>query len=411
MRQVVAVGVLAVLACGRSGPPTSPPVSALTFVHIAAGGTHTCALTTDAAAYCWGNNEAGQLGTGAASLGASAPRLVSGGLTFSTVVVGHAHTCGLTLHGAAYCWGDNESGILGAGSSDRAAHPSPEPVSGGLVFRSLTAGGMYPYGGDIGHTCGLTPAGAAYCWGSNRFGDLGIGVSDTLAHPVPAAVSGGLIFQSLSASPGRTCGVTASGETYCWGAHTVVGDTAGSNTPALVPGGLTLVTLRAGGSFACGLTAAGIPLCWGANSMGALGNGDSIADPYPLVHTPAAVVGGRTFQSLAAGYSHACGVTTAGAAYCWGYDARGQLGTAAPVGNCYLNPAWPGSDIPWPCSPVPLPVAGGLAFAAVSGGHNHTCGLTAGNQAYCWGDNAMGQLGDGTTTTRSTPVRVTGQAP
>jgi alpha-tubulin suppressor-like RCC1 family protein len=401
----------AVAACASSSAPTSPQGSGLTFAQVAAGGMHTCAVTTQGAGYCWGDNESGQLGTRAVSLQANAPQAVTGGLTFSTVVVGYAHTCGLTREGAAYCWGDNEFGLLGAGTSDRTAHPNPALVSGGLVFQSLAAGGAFPLPGDLGHTCGLTAAGKAYCWGSNAYGDLGIGTTDTLPHPTPVPVTGGLTFQSLSAGPARTCGLTAGGEAYCWGAYSVVGDTAGSASPTAVPGGLTFTALRASATATCALTADGSAFCWGANGTGTLGNGDTVSDAYPYGHPPAAVLGGLRFESLGAGMSHVCGITAAGAAYCWGYDAFHQLGTALPVGNCHINPGWPGSSIPWPCSPVPVPAAGGLAFASISAGNNHTCGITTGKVAYCWGNNAAGQLGDSTTTMRPTPVRVAGQSP
>ncbi len=402
---VASGAAVAALACASNG--TAPKLAGRAFAQVAAGYIHTCAVTTAGLPYCWGDNEAGQLGAGSLSLCSDTPTAVVGALKLTAVVAGYMHSCGLRPDGAAYCWGDNELGLLGAGEADTAFHPTPTPVSGGIAFRVLSAGG-YLSGGDAfdaGHTCGLTSSGTAYCWGSNVYGELGAGTRDTLAHPGPEPVVGGLTFQAISAGGGTTCGLTAAGAAYCWGVGSVAGDTAPSTTPAPVAGGMIFRQVAAGTGYGCGLDISGAALCWGFNGRGSLGDGDSVADRAP--HGAATVVGGLTFKLLTAGSRHACGITAAGAAYCWGDDSSGQLGTSSLTGYCYGVPGYPG--IPTRCGTVPMPVAGGLSFSSIGAGVVHSCGVASSGVTYCWGRNEFGQLGDGSKTSRAAPVPVAGQ--
>lgn len=365
-----------------------------------AGAYHTCGITEDGAMQCWGWNGYGQLGTGSMlgpqSCGDGAPCstlpvAVSGGLTFTAVAAGGWHTCGLASGGVPYCWGDNQYGELGNGTS--LPDSTPHAVGGGLTFITLAVGTM--------HSCGLTGTGLAYCWGVNDVGELGSG--STVWSNTPVAVSGGLVFKALVATDRNTCGLTGSGVAYCWGDNTYGvlgnGSTTGpqqcsyggqswacSTVPVPVSGGFTFAALTSNGGHTCGLTGSGVAYCWGANAGGELGNG-TITNSS----TPVAVNGSLTFSRLAAGTSHTCGVTASGVAYCWGRNADGQLGT--------------GSTDP---SVTPVAVSGDLTFTALTAGMAHTCGLTGGGVAYCWGYNGSGDLGNGTTISSSTPVAVTG---
>jgi len=197
---------------------------------VTAGTQHSCSLTTSGAGHCWGWNVYGQLGLGGTDSAAHAtPASVSGGLTFAVMSAGGYHTCGVTAGGAAYCWGDGVHGQLGNGST--ANDSAPSAVSGALAFSAVSAG-LY-------HTCGLVSGGAARCWGYNVAGALGVGTSDTAPHAMPAAVSGGLTFTAVSAGGYHTCGLTAAGAAYCWGDNTY-GQT-------IVPPDLTNVVAVAGG--------------------------------------------------------------------------------------------------------------------------------------------------------------------
>jgi alpha-tubulin suppressor-like RCC1 family protein len=152
------------------------------------------------------------------------------------------------------------------------------------------------------------------------------------------------------------------------------------------------------GAHNCGLTAGGAAYCWGDNTDGQLGDGTTTGSS-----TPVSVSGGLTFAQVSAGGDHSCGVTTGGAAYCWGRSLYGELGngTESSPETC------PGG----PCHTTPVPVLGALSLVQVSAGKLYTCALTSGGQAYCWGFNAYGQLGDGTATSRLVPVAVVQAVP
>jgi alpha-tubulin suppressor-like RCC1 family protein len=182
-------------------------VGGRSYQFVAAGGQHSCAITTAAtgsAAYCWGFNASGELGEGTTTT-RNVPTAVAGGLVLSAIAAGYTHTCALTVAGVAYCWGGNSNGQLGAGAG--AGSNTPIAVNGGLVFAAITAGEA--------HSCGLTAAGALYCWGKNANGQLGDGTS--VDRSAPTLVSGGLVFRSVSAGDQHTCAVTAANIVYCWG--------------------------------------------------------------------------------------------------------------------------------------------------------------------------------------------------
>jgi alpha-tubulin suppressor-like RCC1 family protein len=289
------------------------------FASVNTGGNSTCGVTTSGAAWCWGNNSLGQLGNGATT-NSSIPSAVAGGLSFGSVSVGSLQffSCGLATSGAAYCWGYNDYGQLGSGNF--ANSTTPVAVTGNLTFTSLSAG-------EGGQACGLVSGGAAYCWGYNGSGQLGSGSIAYSSSPLP--VSGGLSFSTISAGEnGTTCAVTTAGAGYCWGYNADGelgnGTTTLSSTPVAVSGGLTFKSISAGFSSSCGLTASGAAWCWGDNIYGELGNGTTVNST-----TPVAVGGGLVFSAVSAGDAFACGITTSGAAYCWGYNGQGQLGNGS----------------------------------------------------------------------------------
>jgi len=352
---------------------------------LTTGADHACALSAAGAAYCWGRNDIGQLGNGsssgpdvcAGSPCSVTPVAVAGGLIFIAVAGDMtSHTCGLTSAGAAYCWGWNSSGQLGNGSTATSA--VPVAVFGSLRFSLVTTG-------TFGHTCGLTAVGAAYCWGSNYFGQLGNGSNTNSATPV--VVSGGLRFITLASGTDHTCGLTRAGAAYCWGegswGQLGNGSTTNRNGPVPVSGGLTFSVLVAGGYGTCALTDIGAAYCWGENLAGQLGNGSTtgpdLCNGRACGATPVQVSGGVTFAALARGGGyHRCGLTFFGVTYCWGRNSNGQLGDSSTTNRV-----------------APAPVSGGLSFSVIATGDDFTCGLTNAGAAYCWGYNRFGELGNG----------------
>jgi alpha-tubulin suppressor-like RCC1 family protein len=388
---------------GKSGSATvsvsSVPVVA--FASVATGGAHTCALTASGAAYCWGRGESGQLGvpvpttTCTTDAGPSpcskTPVAVGGGLTFAQLAGGGAHTCGLTSDGSAYCWGSNVNGQLGDNAFTN--RDAPVPVATGVKFVRIDAGTQ--------HTCALTSDGKAYCWGSNTRGQLGDGTTTLRSGPV--AVTGGLTFQRIAAggfSIGHTCALTIGGAVYCWGDNALgqlgIGtggaesDLTAHPEPARVNGLLTITAITAGlGRHTCALTGTGDAYCWGENSFGALGDGSFQHSPVPVP------VGGSLALAhvIAGGFiGHTCGLTASGAAYCWGENEVGAVGDGSTVDRVR-----------------PAAVAGGLSFTNLDAGFRHTCGRATNGAVYCWGSGGAGQLGINSTSAMSVPTKVVGQ--
>jgi alpha-tubulin suppressor-like RCC1 family protein len=378
------------------------PPPTLNLAAIGVGNQHTCGLTREGAAYCWGSSNFGQLGNGTMT-SSPLPVPVLGGLSFTALGVNAEHNCGLTATGDAYCWGFNTLAELGIGttSGPERCGPGrfpcssvPMPVVGSLSFIAVGAGVANS------HTCGLTAEGTAYCWGGNLYGQLGDGTtagnetcySGFGLHPcstIPVAVVGSLSFVSVSAGAGHTCGLTVVGAVYCWGlnGNGQLGDgtTTNRSVPVPVAGGLTFTAVSAGFAHTCGVSGSGAAYCWGANNDGKIGDGTTHERPMPVP-----VVGGLSFTSVSAGGNSTCGVTTLGRAYCWGQNTEGQLGDGTTQDRS-----------------TPMPVVGDLSFTSLSaGGPEHVCGLTASGVAYCWGSNRFGQLGDGTTNNSTVPVRV-----
>ncbi len=374
------------------------------FVKLAAGGAHTCGLTADGAAYCWGSDAYGQLGDGGSSVESQIPVAVDrsplNGRALVQITAGADHTCAVTADGGAYCWGRNLHGQLGDGNAPLDSQ-SPSPVDSASAFVHLTAGFI--------HTCGLTAEGAALCWGSDTDGQLGDGgvPGDS---PVPVAVDatqfGSRPLVGLTAGTSHACGLTADGAAYCWGfdGEGQLGDggsTASFHYPVAVDrgplGGKSLIRLSAGGSHTCGLTADGGLYCWGSDSYGQLGDGGNAQDSLVPVPVDASGVTGRmVLVQLAAGYWHNCGIASGGEPYCWGADDHGQLGDGGSLQNATT-----------PVLVDATGITGDRAFVQTTGGGFHTCGLTSEGRAYCWGLDGYGQLGDGGTSMDSqTPVAV-----
>ena len=377
---------------------TTGPSTGLVFASVSAGDFyHNCGVTTTGAAYCWGPNYNGELGDGTTASG-NTPVPVAGGLAFTMVSVGRSYTCGVTTGGTLYCWGYLQLGFVNNLSST-----TPVPVAGELTFATVSVGEL--------HVCGVTTAGAAYCWGEGIWGNLGagpmVGGSST---PVP--VAGGLTFAAVSAGGVSSCGVTTTGAAYCWGNNTFGGLGIGTSTgpqecqsrpytacsmnPVAVTGGLTFVQVDAKGFSACGVITGGAAYCWGDNAYDNLGLGTNTGpeqcaelgglELQPCSRIPVAVPGLSNLVSLSAADTYTCGLTSTGAAYCWGYKPYVYDGVTTPVA-----------------------VPGGVTFKTLSVGHSTTCGVTTTGAAYCWGINDFGSLGDGTTTSSNVPVKVAGQ--
>jgi alpha-tubulin suppressor-like RCC1 family protein len=375
---------------------TAPPsVSVLDFVAISAGRLHTCGVTNDGKALCWGANAHGEL-SGVATK-PFPPVLVSGPEVWAGIHAGHRNSCGLLASGEAYCWGNNEYSQIGNGTLS-VRQNEPAAVSGALAFSRLDVGLGNTTGSvllDQGFVnCGVTATGEGYCWGDGRFGQIGNG--DVAERDVPTPISGGLSFGSVAAGSIHTCGIASDGKAWCWGTNPNgqlgIGTTSlseqcdaffCSTTPRAVS--TTQVfnpsTIVVGTDHSCALTGSGAAYCWGANRFGALGDGSTSTTRT----TPVAVSGGLSFAALTAGDAMTCGLTSGGTAYCWGKTS----GPGNPTGQL-----------------TPTPVGGSLTFQKIDAGGSHVCGITTAGNAYCWGANSSGQLGTGNLVSTFSPARV-----
>ena len=310
----------------------------------------------------------------------------------TSVAAGGFNSCGVASGGAAYCWGSNASGQLGDGSS-AAVSAVPSAVLGGISFVAVSPGG--------GYTCGLTKSGQAYCWGaSSAFSYVSpLGRGDSPTDPqLPGPVLGGLTFTAITAGPSTACGLTRDGQAYCWGRNlngemgtgAAIGADVFTPAPVLPPAGSSTPLTFVSLSVGNG-DSCGIAKGGQAYCWGSNSSGTLGDGTNTPSVAPVAVAGGNSFVSIAVGSAHACGILKTGQAVCWGANAFGQLGD-----NTTVN------------SDVPRLVSTALTFASITAGEATTCALTSRGAAYCWGNNGFGQVGDGTTTNRSSPTPVSG---
>jgi alpha-tubulin suppressor-like RCC1 family protein len=298
------------------------------FIGIAAGESHTCALTEAGEAWCWVANHSGQLGISARAGElppfSLTPARVAGEVVFTTLGPGRQHSCAIAAGGAAYCWGMDWYGEVGRGFWRMEVQPTPFPVVGHHEFTAIGSGQRF--------TCALRVDGEAWCWGHGHIGELGTRQTavcadpfmNTRCSPSPVRVAISHRFVGIATGATHTCAITAEGRTFCWGdtGQGQLGPGAGDGFTPVEVAGHAFAAIHAGGSTSCGTTAGGETLCWGGNWQGQLGTGSlEYADP-----TPTRIAGGHRFTALSVGFTHACGIADSGATYCWGSNERGQLG-------------------------------------------------------------------------------------
>lgn len=290
----------------------APVATDLRFRLLAAGAGHVCALLTSGEAYCWGSNSSGQLGDGSTT-DRPHPTPVVGGLVFDTLVAGDQITCGLTSGGAGYCWGGAGGGEIGTGGQNSLV---PAPIAGGHSFTVLaTTQKSFDHAQE--HTCGIDASGAAWCWGTNVFGQLGD--STQVDKSTPARVRGGHTFVEIGTGADFTCGRITDGSVLCWGANyryqiAAPVDSSLVVVPFRVQGLSGVTHLQSGSLHTCVLDASGQGQCWGDNISSQLGSG--VDNAYPRAILP--IAGSQRFTMIEAGDAHSCGVTSLGQTLCWG---------------------------------------------------------------------------------------------
>lgn len=342
------------------------------FVAITAGTHHTCGLTVSGLAFCWGEGVTGQLGDAQYAMNL-VPSAVLGGLLFTQISAGSLHTCGLEVDGTVHCWGSNLRGQIG--NTSNIPQGAPVPVHIDQQFTSVASGWL--------HTCASTAAGEVYCWGSNGQGQAGGGGGDVLA---PRLVPTDVELGRLTAGGFHTCGLDATGAAYCWGSNTLgqlgTGATDDSSTPTAVVNGHRFSQLSAGYTHTCGLRVSdGRVMCWGSALHGEIGTAGTAPTGIAGAMWPQRIAVDQEFIDVEAGYYATCASTVAGVIWCWGRGDDGQLGYGG---------YW---DQPYPqrVRNADAPAQSGVLKVTV--GQTHSCGVNRYNVAICWGNGAHGQLG------------------
>ena len=340
---------------------------------IEPAGGFTCALFLDGMVKCVGNNFNGQLGDGTTT-SRTTPAAVSGLASGVKVMyAGTGHACAITSAGGVKCWGWNLYGQLGDGTTtDRTTPVDVAGLTSGVT--SIAPGGLF--------TCALTSSGGVKCWGNNDNGELGDGTTTSRATPVDViGLTSGVT--AISAGYYSVCALTTAGGIKCWGLNMegLLGDGSQTdrNTPVDVIG-LTsgMAAISTGENHTCALTSAGGVKCWGNY------NTDGMAHLTPVD------VSGLTsgVAAVSSGNLYTCALTSSGGVKCWGDNGEGQLGDGTITNRN-----------------TPVDVIGLTSgVTAISAGCTHTCAITSAGGVKCWGDNSVGQLGDGTSTDRLTPV-------
>jgi alpha-tubulin suppressor-like RCC1 family protein len=350
---------------------------------------HACALIDDGTVMCWGRNDYGKLGDGTESQ-RNAPVQVNPfpvNTTPISVAVGSHHSCALLDVGDVSCWGEGTYGQNGDGTS--ANRPSPGRTSGfgaGKLAVSVSSGDH--------HICALLDSGEVVCWGEGGSGRLGTGSSSRVFVPTPTVSFGdGKLATSLAVGAFHGCVVLDSGEISCWGGglngQLGNGETSNQASPVLTKTlGPSVSSISAGGDHSCALLGNGSVACWGRGAEGQLGDGNTTNQIAPVFVS--SFGSGRSAVAISAGLYHTCALLDNGSVSCWGTGWQGALGNG---------------DSGQQNTPILTSSFGaGRTAVALSAGHGYTCAVLDNGSVACWGDNTYGQLGDGTTQGRFTPV-------
>ena len=359
---------------------TTLPNNLITRPAIAAGVYHTCLNNGDGKVWCWGSNLHGQLGDGVTGQYAysASPVEVSGITDAVAIDAGWEHSCAVHASGGISCWGDDTRGELGNGEKVEYM-TTPVRVSGIIDAIDVATGHW--------HTCALHATGAVSCWGSNHDGQLGNGEMGDSPADSAVPVQGIADAIAIDAGGEHSCAVHVSGEISCWGDNWLGelgngrrGASLDSPAPVKALGFHDAIAVSTGAQHTCALHATGRISCWGNNEFGQIGNGQSLRTSFmSVVAVPAEVIGISDATAVSVGEAFTCASRESGEISCWGNNSFGQLGHFE---DGHL-------------SSVPVSVLAIEDATLVDAGAYHACATLRSGEAYCWGDNLFGQLGNG----------------
>jgi alpha-tubulin suppressor-like RCC1 family protein len=377
-------------------PGTTPgTITPLDTRKVSTGDSHTCALQTAGTVRCWGANNSGQVGSGTTTLAVTTPVAVPDLSQVVSLSAGLEHSCALQAAGTVRCWGSNSVGQLGNGTSIDSS--VTVAVTGLSDAKALASGSS--------HNCAIQASGSVVCWGLNSVGQLGNGTSTNSNIPVPVTGLTDAVALSLNGDffgkSTTSCALRAVGTVVCWGSQLdgtvvlfngepdTVANITSKTTPVAVTGLADVRALAVGAFHACAIVGSGAVKCWGVNAFGGIGNGDGSL--LTTVITPVAVTGITNAVALSANDGFSCALLADKTMRCWGLNFGGELGDGTDVNRS-----------------SPVKVKSLTDAVSVSSGTFHTCALRTGGALSCWGLNFSGQLGDGTEIDRSVPTPVQG---
>jgi Raf kinase inhibitor-like YbhB/YbcL family protein len=312
----------------------------------------------------------------------STPNLLS---AVTQVAAGGYHTCTLLNTGAVKCWGINWGGQIGDGTDTDRSFPT--------ALTTLTSGVTQIAAGDS-HTCGLLSTGGVKCWGYNGRGQIGDGTTTNRLIPTALTTLTSGVTQ-IAAGNDHTCALLSTGGVKCWGYNWSgqIGDGTDRISNRSTPTALSTLTsgvtqIAAGCNHTCALLSTGAVKCWGDNLSGQLGDGTTT---NRLIPTAISTLTSGVTQ-IAAGCIHTCALLSTGGVKCWGYNGFGEIGDGTTTNRLI---------------PTALTTLTSGVTQITEGGGDHTCALLSTGGVKCWGRNDSGQIGDGTSTSRTTPTALT----
>ena len=372
-----AVGLLV----GVSSPSTASTGAAVggstgpVWSVVKAGEIHTCGLRIDHTLWCWGNNDAGQLGVGDTSP-RSRPTQVGTGSDWAQldVAADGDDTCAVRTSGTLWCWGWNGYGQLGLGDTQNRLIPTQVGTRAGWATVSL----------GQEHTCAIRIDHSLWCWGDNRLRQLGLGgASRHKLFPTRVGTPADSTWAQVGTGDFHTCATRLDHTLWCWGANLngqlgLGGTSWREASPVQVGTDADWENIRPGSEYSCATRTDHTLWCWGMNWFGQLGLGDFV-DRY----IPTQVGTDSGWVDVGASYFHVCATRTDHTLWCWG--------EGYPLLNQHVLPAQVGDDTDW---------------ATVTNGYEHTCGIRTDATLWCWGDNSYAQLGLGDHEERRMPTQV-----
>ena len=334
--------------------------------------------------------------------GGKAPWLVS---------AGYLHVCAVTFDQTLYCWGSNQYGQRGDGTTSTTSLPTKVVNDGALANKLFVAGPIMSSDSSYEYTCALSRDYIASCWGRNGVGQLGNGSTSNSSVPVAVSTAGVLagaqVTKLVSAGnefSSSVCALTTTSLIACWGfggsGQLGNGSTSNSSVPVAVStagvlSGKTISDIQTLGASTCVLATDGRVYCWGDGSLGQLGNGSTSSSSVPVAVTTSGVLSGKTVTRLLAASGRFCVITSDSQMFCWGFNSSGRLGNGSTTNSSV------------PVAVTTSGVLSGKTIKSAAMGAAFTCVVASDDKPYCWGSGVNGELGNNASSNSSVPVAVT----